>query len=120
MLTYLASPYYHSDQQVVDFRMKTFYETDAYLSRCEGLHIFSPLYKVETAKYGLIPDTFEFWEKYCYEILSRCDEMIVITVDGWDTSTGVNAEIVYCTQHNIPIRFFDPVSCTFTTRVAVG
>lgn len=112
MLTYLAAPYYHADPEIPKQRMITFYQIDAALS-AQGLMLVSPLYKVETAKHGEIPDTFNFWERYCYEMLAVCGEMIIILMDGWNKSSGVKAEIKYCQEHQIPIRYYDPATQMF-------
>jgi Domain of unknown function (DUF1937) len=104
MMKYLAAPYQHPDPAVRAARMKVFHEHDAQLMR-EGHFTVSPLAKVETAKYSDIPDTWAYWELYSYELLSRCDEMIVLMIDGWKESVGVAAEIAYCEKHNIPISY---------------
>lgn len=103
-MKYLAAPYGHPDPAVRAARMKMFYEHDAQLM-LEGHSTVSPLAKVETAKYWDIPDTWDYWEMYSYELLSRCDEMIVLMVDGWKESRGVTAEIAYCKKHGIPISY---------------
>lgn len=109
MLVYLASPYAHDNPLVRQARMKQFYEQDARLSAL-GLFVVSPLYKVETAKFGCVPDTWEFWKTYSYELLSKCGKMMVIKSHGWDLSTGVHAEIEFCEDHNIPIEYIDVTS----------
>lgn len=106
MLTYLAGPYYHADQSVIDQRMQTMYQIDGYLSS-NGYFIVTPLYKVETAKHYSIVDTFDFWEKYCYQLLDRCDQMIILDISGWKESKGVLAEIRYCMDHDIPVYVID-------------
>lgn len=107
MIEYLAAPYGHPDPAVREQRMRIFYQWDAKLS-LDGHYLVSPLYKVETAKHGDVPDTWAYWEQYCYELLARCDRMIVLTIDGWDTSKGVTGEIEYCRKHGIPITYIDP------------
>jgi hypothetical protein len=36
--------------------------------------------------------------------------MIVLTMDGWDRSFGVRAEIELCHKLSIPIKYLDPSS----------
>lgn len=103
-MKYLAAPYGHPDPTVRQARMNTYYKYEIKLMR-EGHFTVSPLAKVETAKHGDIPDTWDYWEQYSYELLSRCDEMIVLMIDGWNTSRGVTAEIEYCKRHDIPIAY---------------
>jgi hypothetical protein len=38
-------------------------------------------------------------------LMSKCDELFVVTLDGWDTSTGVQEEIEMAKKFNIPISF---------------
>lgn len=106
MMIYLAAPYSHPDPVVKQQRIDMFYEYDAKLSQV-GLFVVSPLYKVETAKRHDMPSDWEYWKEYCLTLLGKCDKMVVLKFDGWDSSPGVTAEIEFCNQHLIPIVFVD-------------
>ncbi len=106
MLFYLSAPYSSTDDAVKEERMRLFYKYDAYLSR-NGHFTLSPLYKVETTKHGSMPDDWEYWKEYSYKLLSVCDEMIVMKMDGWEESTGVREEIEYCNEHGIDITYVE-------------
>ena len=40
--------------------------------------------------------------KYCFWMLSKCDECWVF--GDWENSRGCRAEIEYCQEHHIPLR----------------
>lgn len=102
MLVYLASPYSHSDKNVVEKRMETLLKVDAQLTN-DGLHVVSPLYKHYTAKQETLPTDWQYWQNYCLALLAKCDKMVVIKYPGVD-SVGVTAELEYCKAHNIPVE----------------
>ena len=43
-------------------------------------------------RYGL-PGDWSFWQPLGTEYLRRCDEVVVLQVDGWGESEGVKAEM---------------------------
>jgi hypothetical protein len=106
-IVYLAAPYSHTDSSVIESRMKVFYTIDAQLMS-KGVFTVSPLLKHQTLPYGNLPGDWAYWGAYSEALLERCDEMIVIELDGWKTSTGVIAEIEFCKTHDIPVTFIDP------------
>ena len=40
-------------------------------------------------------------------MLQRCDELIVLTLTGWETSRGVQAEIAFAKEINLPIKMME-------------
>lgn len=48
---------------------------------------------------------YSFWADWCHEFLIKCDKMIVLMVDGWKESTGVQDEIIFCKSNYIPIVY---------------
>lgn len=103
-LVYLAAPYSHPDPTVVESRIETVYRYDAYLSS-QGIYTVSPLLKHHTLKYQDLPSDWNYWGEYSFQLLSRCDRMIVMKLVGWEESTGVQQEIDYCIEHGIPIEY---------------
>lgn len=106
MICYLAAPYSHESERIKEYRMHQFYVYDAFLSR-QGIFTVSPLYKVETTKHGKMPDDWEYWKEYSYTLLSMCNKMVVMMMHGWETSTGVKAEIEYCEKHGIEVEYVE-------------
>ena len=42
--------------------------------------------------YGL-PTSWSYWEPHAKQHIQRCDELVVLTLDGWENSEGAQAEI---------------------------
>lgn len=105
-MIYVAAPYTHTDPTVVRQRILTFAKVMSNLIAA-GEHPVSPLMNhflvdyVETD----FPLTWEYWQEYSYSLLSVSKELHVITMDGWEESTGVAAEIEMANQLNLPIRY---------------
>ncbi len=108
MLVYLAAPYSHPDKNVVQERIKQFCAVDAHLSR-SGIFTVSPLLKHLVLQHETLPSDWNYWKDYSYELLARCEKMVVIRMDGWKDSVGIKAEIEYCNMTSIPIEFIDPI-----------
>lgn len=107
MLVYLAAPYTHKDPNVIEERMRQFYAVDAHLIS-QGIFTVSPLLKDPIVQQYDIPGTWDYWKNYSHALLSVCNKMIVITIDGWEESVGVQAEIEIATNLNIPIEYMSP------------
>ena len=105
-MIYIAAPYYNSDKAIIQDRMKKIYSVIGYYIK-QGIHVTTPLFMHEIATRFDIPGDYLFWEKYCLDLLWRCDTMIVLRLDGWDVSRGVTGEIAFCNEHNIPIEYVD-------------
>lgn len=107
MLTYLAAPYSHPDPAVVAHRMEVFNKIDGQLLRA-GKFTVSPLSKVAGLSITELPSDWEYWQHYSRELLAKCDELIVIKLDGWVTSKGVIGEVEFAFENNIPVYYIDP------------
>jgi hypothetical protein len=57
--------------------------------------------------YGL-PTDWQFWEPFDRHQLERCDEVVVLTLDDWRESVGVQAEIRIAAEYGIPVRYVAP------------
>ena len=108
-MIYIAAPYTDPNPEVKAERMRQFYEYDSIISS-NGAYTVSPLYKVETAKHGKMPDDWEYWKKYSYALLDTCDSIHVLMMPGWDKSIGVQAEIAYCKLKSIQICYIPLVT----------
>lgn len=111
-ISYLAAPYSGTEEEI-NSRMEEFYRIDAELMS-KGYFTVSPLLKHATLPYGNLPGNWDYWEEYSRALLSRCDEMIIITLSGWSTSNGVLGEMSICRELGIPFRFFDPETREFS------
>lgn len=103
---YLASPYSHKDPVVRLQRFQMACESAAKLME-EGKVVFSPIahsHPIEAYGMGEIKDA-NFWLHQDFAILSRCDEMYVLMLDGWKESYGVNREIDFANERGMKITF---------------
>jgi len=106
---FISIPYTHPDPAVVEERVKA---AESYFM--ELLHRgdcpVSPVVVGHNfvTKYGA-NCSFEFWDKFCMEQLATCSELHILTLDGWDTSTGVAKENDMAQYFfGIPVRMIEP------------
>ena len=107
MLMYLACPYSHPD---FDVRKRRFNEANRYAAKLftNGYMVFSPISHTHPiAAYGL-PGDWKFWEAFDRVMLERCEAMIVLCLDGWKESKGVQAEIEIMREMKKPIAYVNP------------
>jgi len=91
-LIYLASPYTHQNAEVRRYRYTQALRATRLLM-LQGRHIWSPIvYTHQLAEAGM-PVEWEFWESFDRAMLSRCQELWVLALDGWRQSRGVQEEV---------------------------
>jgi len=106
-MIYLASPYSHAGQVVREERYRAACRATARLLR-DGRLVFSPIvHGHPLTAYGL-PGDWEFWQQYALWHLERCDELVVLTLDGWRQSLGVQSEIRHAGELGKPVRRMAP------------
>ena len=104
-LIFLSSPYSHPDKRVVELRCL---ETTKYVAEqvSIGNTMFSPIiYGHELLKHKDMPSDWEFWKNFCVSFMSRCSEVWVLQLDGWEESNGVKSEIEIAKELNIPVKY---------------
>lgn len=108
-LYYLASPYTHKSKKIMEHRFQQVTEASIWLLN-KGIVSFSPIaYNHPMVKYGL-PTEWSFWKEYDTNFLKHSDALIVLKIDGWDTSIGVSAEINIAKEIKIPIFYLSEIS----------
>lgn len=72
----------------------------------QGLVVFSPIVHCHPMSniYGL-PKHFTFWESLDKGYIDGCDEVWVLTMDGWDVSEGITKEIQYAMDTGKPVKY---------------
>lgn len=106
-LSYVASPYSHP---IDDIRIENYKIVSNFVANLvkNGNVVFSPItYGHHLVEFRTMPTDFEFWENFCLTFLSKCDEMIVLKIPGWEDSIGIKNEIRYCEVHDIPIYYIE-------------
>jgi hypothetical protein len=106
-LVYLAVPYSHPDEAVRLARFAAVNKKAAEMMN-KGIHIYSPISHTHPiALAGELPINWEFWSGYLEAMLSACQKLVVLRLDGWKESTGVQAEIKIATKLGLPIEYID-------------
>lgn len=107
MLTYLAAPYSHKKPEVMAIREALIAAATSFLSK-DGHTIYSPItHSSRIAVAGRIESSWDKWKYHDLDVLARCDQLLVLTLPGWDLSTGVGAEIEYAEELKIPVAYED-------------
>ena len=107
---YIASPYSHSDSDVIEENFKKVSKLAAKLCS-EGQVAISPItYGHTLVGFKPMPIDWPFWENFCLSILNTCDEMIIYKMEGWDRSRGVAEEVEFARRKGIQITYmeYDP------------
>ncbi|MEX0718371.1 MAG: DUF1937 family protein [Planctomycetaceae bacterium] len=106
-MIYVASPYSDPDPLVREQRFDAVCRAVAALMH-SGVVAFSPIVHGHPLVAHGLPVEWPFWERFDCEHLSRCDELVVLMLDGWRNSRGVRAEIRIAGDLGISVRFLDP------------
>lgn len=106
-IIYFASPYSHSDPEIVEHRIKANSIKVAQLV-AEGNVVISPIiYGHQLLKFHSMPSDWDFWKNFCQSFLHKCEELIVFKIDGWDKSTGVLSEIKLAEELGLKITYVE-------------
>ena len=105
-LTYLALPYSDPDQRVRQYRFEVANRWAAKLMDEMGWVIFSPIsHSHPIAEAGGLPRCFAFWEPFDRAYLSVSCMLVVIKLDEWEQSVGVQSEIEMAREMSLPILY---------------
>lgn len=119
-MIYLASPYSHPSETVREQRFIDVCRVTASLLQ-SGYFVFSPIvHSHPLVKFCTRGTGWDFWERIDREHLSRCDEVVVLMIDGWRESVGVKAEIRIARELGKPVRYLAPGAPKFIDHDAGG
>lgn len=104
-LYYLASPYSHPDPTVRQDRYEKVNAFAARLSKEYNITVIEPICSGHAKTHLGLSTSFDYWQKSCELFLTHSDGMIVLQLDGWDTSKGVQSEIKFAKEWSIPIVY---------------
>lgn len=107
-LIYIACPYSHPNPEIKNKRREIATQVAGELF-AQGKLVYSPLTHVvplfesqgKTASWA----TAMRLDK---ALISRCQEMLVITIPGWEESVGVTEEIEYAQELGLKVSYFEP------------
>jgi Domain of unknown function (DUF1937) len=107
-LTYLACPYSHPDRAVRVARFEAANRAAAKLMAAGEL-VFSPISQCHPiAEAGGLLGDWSFWERYDRAMLDGCKRVVVLMLDGWRESTGIQAEIGLAWRMGLPVEYAEP------------
>ena len=107
-MIFVSSPYTSQDPAVTLERYENVCKYTAELV-ASGQVAFSPIvYGHTLLSYAKMPSDWQFWKNFCESFLSKCAEVHVLTIPGWQESTGVAAEIAFAESKEIPIKYIRP------------
>lgn len=116
-VVYLASPYSYPDPAVREGRFQAACRAAARLIKA-GRIVFAPVvHSHPIAQYGL-PTDWPDWETQDRAHLARCDELVVLLLDGWQESRGVQAEIRIAGELGKPVRYLATEDATGSPTLA--
>lgn len=107
-IEYLGIPYNHVDERVMIFRAEISDMICADLMK-QGRLIYAPISSCHhiAEKHGL-PRNWEFWQRMDEQFICICKKLLIVTLDGWETSIGLTAERKLAEKCGIPIEKIDP------------
>jgi hypothetical protein len=92
-MIYLITPYSNHDPKVVEARYEAACRAAGKLMG-EGEIVFSMIAHTHPiASFCDLPKDWTYWERFCTEFIMMAEKVVVLMLPGWDTSTGVQAEI---------------------------
>jgi nucleoside 2-deoxyribosyltransferase len=103
-MIYLASPYMHNDPAIREQHFRAACQATAALIRA-GDVVFSPIVHSHPLVAHGLPTEWAFWEAIDHEHIARCDEVIVLKLDGWEQSVGVQSETRITRELGKPVRY---------------
>jgi len=110
-LTYLASPYTHENHEVEEARFREVCRAGSHFIS-HGLIVFVPIAMSHPIREAC-PDVggdWETWSHQDYAFLDCSKQVYVLTLDGWQDSVGVTAEIQYAWKEGIPVYLVDSLT----------
>ena len=104
---YLASPYTHPDEDVVQHRYEMAEAHTAYMLQMK-LHVYSPIVHCHNlaTRYNL-PTNHKFWLDYNKQMLRAARELQILTLKGYEDSEGIAEETFVARLLNMPVNFVD-------------
>lgn len=107
---YLAGPHKGTLQQEADRITASLKLTVAFLT--QGIHVFSPIVYAAKIAEALQPLSEEERREIIFpcllSFLKISKGMILITMEGWKESWGVQQELLFCQEHRIPVYMVHP------------
>lgn len=107
-LSYLSAPFSDPDPAVQKERYEQITAAAGVLIK-QGTYVYSPItHNIPIKELGVIT-SWEDWKPYDFAMLTLCRQLIVYQLPGWEKSQGVQEEIAFAQEKNIPIIEMKPL-----------
>ena len=106
-IIYLACPYTDQNRTIRFRRFELATAAAATLVK-RGLVVFSPITMTHPMDVALAGDDTlgsDFWIKFDETFMDKCSEMIILQIEGWEQSSGVQREMEFFTKAGKPVSF---------------
>ena len=104
---FIACPYSDPDSNVVEMRFQECTKIAAELA-LKGIATYSQITITHPINQYLATQNKKIaWSPIDMEFLNRCDGLIVLTLPGWEKSSGVAAEIQFMKDKGLPVWTYD-------------
>jgi hypothetical protein len=101
-LVYLASPYSHPEPSVREERFQEVCRAAAHL-------MFSPIAHTHPISLvGSLPGEWEYWKSYDEAVLSTCRSLVVLQLENWEQSKGIQGEVEIAGRIDLPTYYTSP------------
>ena len=108
---YLASPYSHPDPLVRQARFDAACQASAGLITA-GNAVVAPIVQGHPLVRFGVPSDWSFWAPLAREYIARCDEVVVLHLDGWRESEGVQAELAQARELGRRVDYLEPAEAS--------
>ena len=106
---YLACPYSHPNESVMDERFIRVTKLAINLLE-QGYDVYSPITCTHLAvRKTDVPRTFAYYKDNCFAELEQCNELWVCMFEGWKDSIGVNAEIDFANKYGLIVKYLEEI-----------
>jgi len=100
---YLAIPY--SGMELVSFELANQVASELML---KDNIVFSPIsHSPPIVVQCGVPGNWDFWKAFDESFISWCDKVVVVKLNGWEHSKGVNAEMAIAQAIGRPVEFYE-------------
>lgn len=109
-LAYIATPYSHADPQVRQARYEAACDAARFVAEGGRYAAYSPImhWHPIVCKSGM-PTDAKFWKEQNFGVMNVADTIIVVKLDGWMSSIGVDMEIKFAKDNNKNLIFMEAV-----------
>lgn len=108
-LAYIASPYSHKDSKIREARYQQICEVTKRLALKGEYAVYSPIAHWHPIAIAVgLPTDAMFWKSQNEGIIGASSCVIVVKMDGWRESIGVEMEIRFANRNHIKVIYISP------------